>query len=707
MTKNLLLEIGTEELPSSCIMEALKNLKDLLTAGLCGSNINFEDVGTYATPRRIVAFARGVSVMQQSREKTVTGPPKKIAFDENGRPAHAATGFAKSLGLDAGQLVEIDTDRGVYLGYRFLEEPKPSLELLPDVLKDVISSLSFSKQMTWGNYSTRFARPIRWIAAVFGDDIVEFNIENIVSSNSTRSHRTTGNRELTIPHDLKDIGDYMNFLETSASVMLDQYGRRQKILDNIKDIEENRWGGKYKAVIDNDLIEEVVNLVEMPNVLTGSFPAEYLYIPKEILIKAIQHHQRYFAVTDKKGNVATNFITIQNGTGDKTGAIIKGNERVLAARLSDAKFFYEEDRKGSFEIWLEKLKGVVFYSGAGSLYDKAVRLEKICLEIKRLLKEGKCASGEPGLSDDLSKAARFCKCDLVTNLVVEFPELQGLVGREYAIEKGENENVSAALFEHYLPRFSGDYLPETDAGAILSIADKLDTIAGMFLSGNISSGSEDPFALRRKASGIILAALKKNYDIDVLKISKFTVDLFFNGFDFKIQDRQKNVDNIVDFIFARYRFRLEKEGKRTDIFESIRGAGYSSIIDIDLRYKALISYIEDGGDMALLAEPLIRCKNIIKGRSFGKFRTDCLKEEAEIMLYKELAGREKQVKGFISERKFRQSLAAFAGMGVFINDFFDKVLVMDKNEEVRQNRINLVKLCTDFYLLYADFSKIL
>jgi len=340
--------------------------------------------------------------------------------------------------------------------------------------------------------------------------------------------------------------------------------------------------------------------------------------------------------------------------------------------------------------------------------DKSLRLQKICNFIAELLERKgvlKKSSAKESIREELGRAGILCKCDLVTNLVVEFPELQGLVGREYAREKKEKESVAEAIFEHYLPRFAGDILPETDAGSILSIADKVDTIAGMFLAGNIPSGSEDPFALRRKASGIILTALKKGYDIDVLKICEFTAGLFLKTINFKNIDSQRTVREMADFIAARYRFRLEKQNKRTDIFDAVIETGCYSVVDFDLRCKAVEQYLEKA-KIERLSEPLVRCKNIIKGKNFSQVDKNLLKEETELKLHNQAVLIRDKIKIFTDTRKYNDALLLLVEFGSLINEFFDKVLVMDRDEAVRQNRINLVKDCTDLYYLFADFSKI-
>jgi glycyl-tRNA synthetase beta chain len=705
MAKNLLFEIGTEELPSSSINEGIKNIKAILEESLQNNRLVFGNIQAGATPRRITVFAERLEEQQKTQEKVLTGPPKKIAFDINGVPTAAASGFAKGLNIEVRQLIEVDTGKGIYLGYKVTEEGKKTKDVLPGILKDIVLSLQFSKQMTWGDYTLKFSRPIRWIAAIYGNDTIGFKVENISSSNITFGHRALNNEPIKIPG-LGSFEQYCDFLQQQAKVMLDPLRRRKMIVGSIKKLESEKWTSGDKVIMDEGLLDEVVNLVEMPNVLVGTFPDEYLYIPKDVLIKAIQHHQRYFAVLKSDGSVSTNFIVVQNGERDETGAIVKGNERVLKARLSDAKFFYEQDRKSNFEAWIEKLKGVIFYSQIGSLYDKEIRLGRICLKISEMLKQKGILDNS--FSDkNLLRAVMLCKCDLVTDLVVEFPELQGLVGKEYAKEKGEAGEIPDAVFEHYLPRFAGDILPATLTGAILSLADKFDTITGMFLAGNIPSGSQDPFALRRKASGIVLTSLDKGFDFDIGEAIKFNLELYLESFDFK-NKAAGTAGAVFDFIMARYRFMLEKQGKRTDIFEAVVSAGCNSIIQLDLRYKALETYITDSGDIIKLSEPLSRCKNITKGgKTFGKIDEKLLKEDAELKLYRELVQKEETIKALMASKSFGAVIAELAGFAGSINYFFEKVLVMDRDETIKQNRLNLVKNCTELYYIFADFSKIL
>ena len=700
MEKDFLLEIGVEELPAALVDEGIYKLTRLFEERLNQNRINFDKIKTYGTPRRLTTIVNNISDTQKSQERTITGPPEKIAFNTDGSPTKAAVGFAKSLKKKVEDLEKINTERGVYIGIKIVEEGKSTKEILPNILKDIIQSLSFSKQMSWANYSIRFARPIRWIAALLGKEIIKFDIEGLHSSNNTFGHRTLSPELLLI----KDTDSYKKLLEDKGKVVIDPAKRKKIILDVINNIEKNRWKNNFKVFLDEDLLNEVVNLVEIPNVLAGSFPEEFLYIPKDILIKAIQYHQKYFAVLDKKEEVSTKFIVIQNGTSDPNGEIIKGNERVLKARLSDAAFFYEEDKKHDFSFWFGKLRGVVFYSGLGSIYDKAVRLKKMCLHIAELLEKSDTLE-RSAISCKLRRACKLCKCDLVTNMVVEFPQLQGIVGKEYAKEKGEKPDVAEAIFEHYLPRFSGDILPDTTIGSILSIADKVDTICGMFLAENIPTGSEDPFALRRKASGVILTALRKKYDLDIDSMVNFSINTYSDKLSLTGTNKEKIIIEIKNFIIARYRFLLEKKNKRLDILEAILGSGCTSIVSIDLRYKAIEDFLNNN-DVEKISLAMIRCRNIIKGKKYSKVNAKLLSEEYEKRLYSVIDKKRKSVKDNIDKGKYSNVLLDFTDLGKNIDDFFDNVLVMDGDDKIRANRINLVKSAADLYMLLADFSKL-
>lgn len=700
MEKKLAFEIGTEELPSSCLNEGIASLKNILCDKLAKNRLDFSKVETFGTPRRLIAIVHDLKDMQNSLEKLVMGPPEKISFDGAGKPNQAAIGFAKGLGIAVEELERISTDKGVYIGKKLFEEGKKTSDILPQILKDLIFSIAFSKQMTWADWQIRFARPIRWILAIYGDEILNIEIESLKSGNLTFGRRTICPQSFTVDN----ADGLLDILGQKGNVIIDSAKRREIILNGIREIEERHKGSKIKTVINEDLLDEIINLVEFPNVLIGSFPEKFLSLPRDILIKAIEYHQRYFAVISEKDEVLPEFVVVQNGISDKNGEIIKGNERVLKARLSDASFFYGEDRKHSWENWIDKLKGVIFYSKLGSMYDKELRLVKISQKIiSELNKNGSDISDE--IIDYSLRASMLCKTDLVTNLVVEFPELQGVAGREYAKERNENKEVYESIFEHYLPGFYGDILPQTTTGTIISIADKIDTITGMFLAGAIPSGSEDPFALRRRALGIVLSVLEKNYDLDINELTGFSVDLYNQFLKFDAEKASKTVRSVVDFIIARLKFIYEKDEKRTDLIDAISGSGITSLLSIAKRYAAIMKIISEG-KLEEISLPMIRCKNIVKGKNFGEVKPYLFKEDSEKELYDEIISKYKIIKKLNAENEYDKSINAVVDFRKKVDSFFDKVLIMDKREEVKNNRLNLVKKALDLYMMIADFSKI-
>lgn len=700
MEKKLAFEIGTEELPSSCLNEGIASLKNILCDKLAKNRLDFSKVETFGTPRRLIAIVHDLKDMQNSLEKLVMGPPEKISFDVAGKPNQAAIGFAKGLGIAVEELERISTDKGVYIGKKLFEEGKKTSDILPQILKDLIFSIAFSKQMTWADWQIRFARPIRWILAIYGDEILNIEIESLKSGNLTFGRRTICPQSFTVDN----ADGLLDILGQKGNVIIDSAKRREIILNGIREIEERHKGSKIKTVINENLLDEIINLVEFPNVLIGSFPEKFLSLPRDILIKAIEYHQRYFAVTSEKDEVLPEFVVVQNGISDKNGEIIKGNERVLKARLSDASFFYGEDRKHSWENWIDKLKGVIFYSKLGSMYDKELRLVKISQKIiSELNKNGSNISDD--IIDYSLRASMLCKTDLVTNLVVEFPELQGVAGREYAKERNENKEVYESIFEHYLPGFYGDILPQTTTGTIISIADKIDTITGMFLAGAIPSGSEDPFALRRRALGIVLSVLEKNYDLDINELTGFSVDLYNQFLKFDAEKASKTVGSVVDFIIARLKFIYEKDEKRTDLIDAISGSGITSLLSIAKRYVAIMKIISEG-KLEEISLPMIRCKNILKGKNFGEVKPDLFKEDSEKELYDEIISKYKIIKKLNAENEYDKSINVVVDFRKKVDNFFDKVLIMDKIEEVKNNRLNLVKKALDLYMMIADFSKI-
>ena len=701
MGKDLILEIGTEELPPSCIREGAASFKTLLEKNIASNRIDFGKISVFHSPRRITVYIKDLSLMQKSEEKVVTGPPKNISIGPDGKPNQAASGFAKSLGLRVEDLEDIEIKgKGIYLGKKIVQEGKNTSEILPGVLKDTILSVTFKKQMYWGDYGTRFIRPIRWLLVLFGTEVIELSIENVDSDRFTYGHRTLNRAPLRI----EEAKDYFNILEKDGNAIADPQKRSDMIHAQIQKIEKERWKGKYRSLVDEKLLEEVVDLIEIPNVLVGEFPSDFLYMPADILKEAIQYHQKYFPVLDDKGKVTTDFLIVQNGRSDN-GDIKKGNERVLKARLSDAAFFYEQDRKHDFSYWEKKLEGVIFYFGLGNMKDKQDRLKKISLYIADKL-DASIKSLSSTIKEDLKNASAMCKCDLVTNLVVEFPELQGVVGREYSKERGHSDPVASAVFEHYLPRFAGDDLPGTDTGRILSLSDKIDTITGMFMVGNIPSGSEDPFALRRKASGIVRSILEGNYDIDLKELIVFNMKLYSDSFELKKSTPEDSAEKIFDFIIARQRFLLDSQDRRMDILDAVLGSGTGSITDIDKRFKAIEEFILKN-DIKSIVWPMSRSQNIISKKKFTHIDEGLFVEEHEKKLFKSLKDVLDRKNTLINNKEYTLLLKEMEKFGKVVDAFFDEVLVMDKDPSVKANRINILKKVVDYYLNMADFSKLI
>jgi glycyl-tRNA synthetase beta chain len=698
MKNNLIFEIGTEELPSSCIHEGIVELKKVLSEKLTLNNIDFKEVNTYGAPRRLIANVLSLSDMQNDTSKNATGPSIKAAYDSDGNPTKAAIGFAKSLSLDVSELEKLETEKGIYLYKKIRIKGRATKEVLPDVLRDTVLSLNFNKQMTWGDYSIRFARPIRWLLALYGKQVIPFEIESLTSSNCTYGLRSISPGPIVID----DADTFFEKLKNDGKVISSVLQRRQKILSSIEKAQKELWNDKVKIIINEDILEEVVNLIESPNLLIGTFPEKFLYLPKDLLIKAIEYHQRYFATIDSNSNVTVNFAVVQNGISDLENRIIKGNERVLKARLSDAVFFYEEDKKHTYENLLEKLKGLVFYSGLGNMYDKSLRLKDISSYILKTLKDQTKKEFDKSMHQ-LERAALLCKTDLVTNMVVEFPELQGIVGREYALERGEDQEIANAISDHYLPGYFGDEIPGQMTGSILSIADKIDTICGMFIANNIPSGSEDPFALRRRALGIVSILIENDWSLNIGDLVDYAVKLYEKNILEDIEDIATLQKDIITFILNRYKFFAEKQDKRIDIIESIIVNDNYSLKDINRKYEAIYSYIKED-DVQKISLALLRCKNIIKKKEISEININLFKEKSEMEIFEVLLATNKKIDALMIIDDYKNSIKELGLLSDIVNDFFDNILIMDEDFSIRQNRINIVKSIVDTYLKIADFT---
>lgn len=710
--EKLLFEIGTEEIPAKFMPGILKQLKELAAAKMQELRIPFEDITVYGTPRRMALIAGGVAETQADVVVEAKGPSVKIAY-VSGAPSKAAQGFARGQGVDVKDLVV--RDNYVYAVKHLAGQPV--VELLPGLLMDILTSLSFPKTMRWADYEFRFVRPIRWMVALFGDQIIPVEICGVKSGKFSMGHRfmqqslkaaaesqgllsaalsKVGNKVYSALAGVKgaveipSAGDYKKVMYDNF-VMVDQDERRALILQQIKDLAAQNGG---EAEINEDLLEEVNYLVEWPTALCGKFEEKFLSLPKECIITPMREHQRYFPVLDEDGNLLNKFITVRNGGSEHLDIVTHGNERVLRARLSDAEFFFNEDRATKLEDRLEKLKTVSFQEGLGNMYDKSERLVKMA-EMLRF------AINTPVDEEELRRCALLCKTDLVTGMVIEFTELQGVMGREYALLDGEKPEVATGIFEHYLPRFAGDALPATTIGRIVGIGDKLDNICATFSRGLAPTGSQDPYALRRQALGVINILLDANYHISLAKIIAGTLYLL----DIKPEETGKLVPQIMEFFKQRLRNLLMDQGIRYDVIDAVfADKRNDDMVDLAVRCKALAAYVEAGN-----AEPLVQvsvrvsnlCKKIEKEVAISGA---LFKDESENKLHEVVAAVSKEIIPEIVLYDYAAVLKAGEKVIEPVNTFFDNVMVMDEDENVKNNRLAMLEEVRGIVNAVGDLS---
>lgn len=710
--EKLLFEIGTEEIPAKFMPGILKQLKELAAAKMQELRIPFEDITVYGTPRRMAFIAEGVAETQADVVVEAKGPSVKIAY-VSGAPSKAAQGFARGQGVDVKDLVV--RDNYVYAVKHLAGQPV--VELLPGLLMDILTSLSFPKTMRWADYEFRFVRPIRWMVALFGDQIIPVEICGVKSGKFSMGHRfmqqslkaaaesqgllsaalsKVGNKVYSALAGVKgaveipSAGDYKKVMYDNF-VMVDQDERRALILQQIKDLAAQNGG---EAEINKDLLEEVNYLVEWPTALCGKFEEKFLSLPKECIITPMREHQRYFPVLDEDGNLLNKFITVRNGGSEHLDIVTHGNERVLRARLSDAEFFFNEDRATKLEDRLEKLKTVSFQEGLGNMYDKSERLVKMA-EMLRF------AINTPVDEEELRRCALLCKTDLVTGMVIEFTELQGVMGREYALLDGEKPEVATGIFEHYLPRFAGDALPATTIGRIVGIGDKLDNICATFSRGLAPTGSQDPYALRRQALGVINILLDANYHISLAKIIAGTLYLL----DIKPEETGKLVPQIMEFFKQRLRNLLMDQGIRYDVIDAVfADKRNDDMVDLAVRCKALAAYVEAGN-----AEPLVQvsvrvsnlCKKIEKEVAISGA---LFKDESENKLHEVVAAVSKEIIPEIVLYDYAAVLKAGEKVIDPVNTFFDNVMVMDEDENVKNNRLAMLEEVRGIVNAVGDLS---
>jgi glycyl-tRNA synthetase beta chain len=686
MGKELLLEIGTEEIPAGFIPNALEEMALSIGKELHASRIAYGEVSTLGTPRRLVLLVKDVAEKQEDVKTEKLGPPLHMAFDDKGRPTKAALGFAKGQGLRVEDLATVKGEKGEYLGAVKKEEGKASYDLLVEILPRIIGSISFPKSMRWSTVNIRFARPIHWILALFDGKVIPFRFGGIESGNRSYGHRFMSPQAFEV----RDFQSYERQIN-GAFVIVDPQERKKMIEEGIARAAEEVSG---KVLGNQDLLEEVTYLVEYPTAIVGAFEREFLNLPREVVINAMEEHQRYFPIVDEREDLMPYFVCICNTRASDMETVKRGNERVLKARLSDATFFFEEDTKEPLDRKVEALKGVIFQAQLGTSYEKVLRFKELALYLARKFR--------PDLKGKVERAAMLCKADLVTGMVGEFPALQGVVGREYALISGEDEEVTTAIFEHYLPAFAGDRLPSGPVGDFISIGDKLDTIVGCFGIGLIPTGAGDPFALRRQALGIIRILLDKEYSLSLGEVIDKSLTLLQEKLTIPSEQTKEAV---LDFLRSRFQNLLISEDYPFDVVEAVMSAYFDDLVECRSRIEAL-AHLKTREEFLALATSFKRVTHITKGFQGGEVKASLLQDPSEKALFERYLQVKKEVEKNIEEKAYERALMEMMKLKGPIDDLFDSVLIMDGVEEKRENRLALLGNIGALFFRIGDFSKL-
>lgn len=680
MAKDLLFEIGAEEIPAGFMPNILGQLKTLAETKLNDAHLPFESIATYGTPRRLALIVRGLADTSAEISERHKGPSASIAYGADGNPTKAAIGFARGKGLDVADLVVED-------GYIYAETKTagvPAKDIVTDMLPQLITGLNFPKSMHWGNLDAKFVRPVRWLVALLDEEVIPVEFATVKSSNVTRGHRFLGADEITI----KNAASYVDTLKENF-VMVDQDARRELISKQLHDIAASK---NASIVWDDDLLEEINYLVEWPTALCGGFEESYLALPDAAIITPMKDHQRYFPLVDQNGKLLPMFLTVRNGSDHSIVVVQAGNERVLRARLDDAKFFFNEDRKKPLIDRQDGLTKIVFQEGLGNLADKT----------ERLLTLGRVFSEECELHEDarvvLERATELAKTDLTTGMVTEFTELQGVMGKEYALLDGESPEVAEAIFEQYLPRFAGDVLPQTEAGKVLSIIDKIDNIVATFSRGLIPTGSQDPYALRRQTIGILNILLNSEWNISLRPIIVESMNLL----NVPADKQDELLGQVEEFITLRLKnIFLDREVPH-HVIDLLLSNNELSVADAEGLVKALLANRID--ENVELVQAFTRMYNLVKDVTYTGVDESLLKEDAERALYEMATKASEASIDAWDKNDYDAVVAVPATLVPAINTFFEDVMVMDKDEAIKGNRLQLVRLAYSVMAIIGDIS---
>ena len=680
MAKDLLFEIGAEEIPAGFMPNILGQLKQLAETKLNDAHLPFESIATYGTPRRLALIVKGLADTSAEISERHKGPSASIAYDADGNATKAAIGFARGKGLDVADLVVED-------GYIYAETKTagvPAKDIVTDMLPHLITGLNFPKSMHWGNLDAKFVRPVRWLVALLDEEVIPVEFATVKSGNVTRGHRFLGADEITI----KNAASYVETLKENF-VMVDQDARRELISKQLHDIAASK---NASIVWDDDLLEEINYLVEWPTALCGGFEESYLALPDAAIITPMKDHQRYFPLVDQEGKLLPMFLTVRNGSDHSIEVVQAGNERVLRARLDDAKFFFNEDRKKPLIDRQDGLTKIVFQEGLGNLADKT----------ERLLKLGRVFGEECGLHEDaavvLERATELAKTDLTTGMVTEFTELQGVMGKEYALLDGESPEVADAIFEQYLPRFAGDVLPQTEAGKVLSIIDKVDNIVATFSRGLIPTGSQDPYALRRQTIGILNILLGSEWNISLRPIFKASMELL----NVPAEKQEELLNQVEEFFILRLKnIFLDREVPH-HVIDLLLSNNELSVADAEGLVNALLANRID--ENVELVQAYTRMYNLVKDVEYTGVNSELLKEDAEKALFEAASKASEASLAAWEANDYAAVVAVPATLVPAINKFFEDVMVMDKDEAIKANRLQLVRLAYSVMAIIGDIS---
>ncbi|MEC0255415.1 glycine--tRNA ligase subunit beta [Paenibacillus lautus] len=689
MSKDLLFEIGLEEVPARFLRAAMEQLQDKLVKWLETSRIGHGEVTAYATPRRLAVWVQNVADKQEDVSEEVKGPSRKIALDDSGQWSKAALGFAKSQGVDPESFTFKELGGVEYIYVTKNSVGVDTKSILSEGLLGILTSMTFPKNMRWGAHEFKFVRPIKWMVALLGSETIDLEITGVKAGNVTRGHRFLGG-EAVIP----EASAYRDVLR-EQHVIVDVNERQEMIVSQIQALaQEKDWNIAIKV----DLLEEVLFLVETPTVLYGAFDSSFLHIPQEVLITSMREHQRYFPVLDKQGQLLPFFVTVRSGDSRSLDVIARGNEKVLRARLSDAKFFYEEDQKLQIKDALSKLESIVFHEELGTIGDKVRRIRRISDQLSAKL------SISADEADSVSRAADICKFDLVTQMVYEFPKLQGVMGEDYARKAGEKEQVAKAVFEHYQPRFAGDAVPSTSVGSIVSIADKIDTIVGCFSIGIIPTGSQDPYALRRQAAGIVQIILEHKLPVTLSDVFGVALEVHEN-----IRVLKRSTDEIRKDLKEFFGLRVKKllsEDQRYDVVDAVITAGFDHVVSVVSRGHALMNAVDHVQDFKTTVESFNRVSNLAAKAGKAAVNPELFTETEEGKLYEAWNAIREDYHAALEAADGERSLSLLGGLKEPITGFFDSVMVMAEDEAVRANRLALLSGIDGDLKRYADFTKL-